>query len=181
MVVDSSRGHVRSLPQSVVLTVAGAVAITLATQVRIDLPFTPVPITGQTFVVILWGLLFGSRQGALAAGTYLAAGALGAPVFAGFTSLVALWGPTAGYLLGFVPAAALAGWLQERGWTRNVGTTMLASLIASIPIFILGTPVLAAFVGWKSVLVMGVVPFLVGDVIKSALAAITVRTLSRKR
>ena len=92
-------------PLTYLLPVFGALAITLATQVRVDLPFTPVPITGQTFVVVLWGLIFGWRQGALAASTYLAAGALGAPVFAGFTSLTAFWGPTSGYLLGFVPAA----------------------------------------------------------------------------
>ncbi len=175
----ATRSLVLPTPLSVVMPFIGAAAITLATQVRVDLPFTPVPITGQTFVVILWGLIFGMRQGALAAAAYLGAGALGAPVFAGFSSLTALWGPTSGYLMGFVPAAALAGWLKDKGWTRNVVSTTLAALIASIPIFLLGTPILAAFVGWNNVVMMGIVPFLVGDVVKSALAAIVVRSLER--
>lgn len=174
-----TRTLVLPTPLSMVMPFIGAAAITLATQVRVDLPFTPVPITGQTFVVVLWGLLFGMRQGALAAAAYLGAGALGAPVFAGFTSLTALWGPTSGYLLGFVPAAALAGWLRDRGWTRTVYTAFAAAVVASAPIFLLGTPVLAAFVGWNNVVMMGIVPFLVGDVVKSALAAIVVRSVER--
>lgn len=177
VVRDTALGSTLRTPLTYLLPVFGALAITLATQVRVDLPFTPVPITGQTFAVILWGLLFGARQGALAAAAYLTAGALGAPVFAGFASLTAFWGPTSGYLLGFVPAAALAGWLREQGWTRSVVATTLAGLIASAPIFVLGTPVLAVFVGWENVMMMGVAPFLIGDVVKSVFAAVIVRSL----
>lgn len=163
------------------LPLAGAVAIALASLVRIDLPFTPVPITGQTFAVVLWGLLFGSRQGASAAIAYLAAGALGAPVFAGFMSLTALWGPTAGYLIGFIPGAYVAGFLMERGFTNTVSGTFVASVIAAVPIFVFGTPVLAAFVGWDMVLTMGVVPFVAGLAIKSTLATAVVSLVQRTK
>lgn len=162
------------------LPLAGAAAIALASLVRIDLPFTPVPITGQTFAVILWGLLFGSRQGASAAIAYLAAGALGAPVFAGFMSITALWGPTAGYLIGFVPAAWVAGFLMERGLSATIPGTFLASVLAAIPIFVFGTPVLATFVGWDMVVTMGVVPFIAGLGIKSTLVTGIVSVVQRK-
>ena len=179
VVRDSALSSARRPPLSYLLPVVGVLAITLATQVHFELPFTPVPITGQTFVIVLWGLLFGMRQGALAASAYLVAGALGAPVFAGFTSLTDLWIPTSGYLLGFVPAAALAGWLKDRGWTHSLVPTIMAALIASIPIFLLGTPILAVFVGWENVIMLGVVPFLIGDIVKSVFAAIVVRLMEK--
>ena len=72
-----------------------------------------------------------------------------------------------------------ATWLKERGWTRNMVTTTVAALIASAPIFLLGTPVLAVFVGWENVMMMGVVPFLIGDVVKSVFAAVVVRSMER--
>lgn len=179
----ATRAALQSYPTAVrfALPLAGAIAIALTSLIRIDLPFTPVPITGQTFAVVLWGLLFGSRQGAAAAVTYLAAGALGAPVFAGFMSITALWGPTAGYLIGFIPGAYVAGLLNERGWTNDVPTTFLASIIAAVPIFVFGTPVLAAFVGWDMVITMGVVPFIVGLGIKSVLATAVVAGVQRTR
>jgi len=180
MVVRDSSLPVRVTPLQFVMPLIGATVITLAAQVRIDLPFTPVPITGQTFAVVVWGLLFGSRQGALASAAYLMAGALGAPVFAGFTSLTALWGPTAGFLLGFVPAAWVAGGLRERGWTHHPIATFGAAMIASLPIFLLGVPVLASFVGWDNIMVMGVYPFVAGDVIKSGLAALTVYLFNKR-
>lgn len=165
----------RTLGMNVVLTVAGAATITAASQLSVLLPFTPVPITGQTFAVILWGLLFGARQGASAAATYLSAGLLGLPVFADFSSMTALVGPTSGYLLGFVPAAWLAGYLRDSGWTRTFIGTFASALLASFPILFLGTLMLASFVGIDNVWMMGVLPFLVGDLIKSALAALIAR------
>lgn len=160
---------------SIVLTVAGAATITAASQLSIHLPFTPVPITGQTFAVILWGLLFGARQGASAAATYLSAGLLGLPIFADFASMTALVGPTSGYLMGFVPAAWLAGYLRDAGWTRSYFGTFVSALLASLPILILGSFMLASYVGIENVWMMGVVPFVVGDVVKSALAALIAR------
>jgi len=162
-----------SLPYTILMPLAGAVAITLASQVRIDLPGTPVPITGQTFAVLVWGLLFGGRQGFLAAATYLCAGAMGAPVFAGFTSLPALWGPTAGYLLGFLPGAWLAGTVAGSRSASFLRLTA-AGLIGHIPILLIGALVMQTFTGWQFTLTMGVVPFLLGDILKSMAAAAVV-------
>ena len=181
MIVKSETLRQYSTPLQFAMPLIGATAILMATQVRIDLPFTPVPITGQTFAVILWGLLFGSRQGALASAAYLMAGAVGLPVFAGFTSLTALWGPTAGFLLGFVPAAWVAGWLKESGWTNTILSTFAAAVLSSLPIFIMGIPVLASFVGWSNIMTMGVYPFILGDVIKSILATMTVVVVNNRR
>jgi biotin transport system substrate-specific component len=161
----------RSISTTVLLSLSGTLAIVLCSQIRIDLPFTPVPITGQTFAVVLWGLLFGARAGVGAVLTYLTAGALGMPVFAGFASFPALWGPTSGYLIGFIPAAWLAGLFRDSGWTQNFIWATISSVVASLPSFIIGTAVLIAFVGIENAFLMGVIPFLVGDVVKSVLAA----------
>lgn len=111
----------------VFLVVAGSVLIALLAQ--LEIPLQPVPITGQTFGVLLVGALLGSRLGAVTVLTYLAWGAIGLPVFAGGISGPArLVGPTGGYLVGFVGAAFLVGWLSERGWDRRILTTAVAML-----------------------------------------------------
>lgn len=170
----------RSISTTFLLSASGTLAIILCSQLRVDLPFTPVPITGQTFAVVLWGLLFGSRAAVGAVTAYLAAGALGLPVFAGFASLPALWGPTSGYLIGFIPAAWLAGIFRDSGWTRTFIWGWLSAMIASMPIFIFGTGVLSVFVGVENAVIMGVVPFIVGDVIKSVIAAAITMAMQRK-
>jgi biotin transport system substrate-specific component len=155
------------------LVLGGSVLIGLMAQVAIPLPFTPVPITGQTFAVLLVGALLGSRRGALSAGLYLAEGALGLPVFAGGSGgLARLFGPTGGYLLGFVVAAGVVGWLCESGWDRRLPTAILAMLIGNGLIYLFGLPWLARFVGPERALAAGLWPFLAGDLIKIALAAL---------
>jgi biotin transport system substrate-specific component len=155
------------------MIVAGSAAVGLAAQLEIRLPFTPVPITGQPFAVLLVGALLGARRGALALLTYLGEGALGLPVFAGGAAGAGpLLGPTGGYLLGFVPAAFVTGFLAERGWDRRVLTTWAAMALGSTMIFLCGVPWLAAFVGWEAALPAGLYPFLPGDVIKQVLAAL---------
>lgn len=172
--------QLRSISTALLLSAGGTLAISLCSQVRVDLPYTPVPITGQTFAVVLWGLLFGSRAAVGAVTAYLAAGALGLPVFAGFASLSALWGPTSGYLIGFIPAAWLAGKFRDSGWTQTFVWAWLSAMIASIPIFIFGTGVLSVFVGIEKAVMMGVVPFIVGDVIKSVIASAITMAVQRK-
>lgn len=155
------------------LVPAASLLIAACAQVTIPLPFTPVPLTGQTFAVLLTGMALGSRRGALAVALYVLEGALGLPFFAGGAAgLAKLIGPTGGYLCAFPLAAFLAGLLAERGWDRKPLTTALGMLLASLTIFLLGALWLAHFVGGVgSAVVQGVLPFLPGDVIKSLLAA----------
>lgn len=157
----------------VLLVLAGSVLVALAARVTIPLPFTPVPITGQTFAVLLVGALLGSRAGAAAMITYLVEGAMGLPVFAGGRGGAdVLVGPTAGYLYGFVAAAFVTGWLCERGWDRRVHTAALAMLVGNAVIYLFGLPWLAYFIGPDRVLVAGLLPFIPGDLFKVVLAAL---------
>ncbi|MFQ5793645.1 MAG: biotin transporter BioY [Candidatus Bipolaricaulia bacterium] len=154
------------------LIVGGSLFVTLAARISVPLPFSPVPITGQTFAVLLTGALLGSRRGALSLLAYLSEGALGLRVFAGGTGgWGILAGPTGGYLIGFVFAAFLIGWLAERGWDRWVHTTALAMLFGNVIIYLFGLPWLAHFVGADRALPLGLSPFIPGDLIKLALAA----------
>ena len=166
------------LPASVwrdaALVMGGVLLVAAAAQIQIPLPFTPVPLSGQTFAVSLVGASLGARRGALSLGLYLLAGACGAPFFAGGAHGVAtLLGPTVGYLAGFVGAATLIGGLAERSADRKPWTAFLAFLAGSGVIFAAGVVGLMATVGLglKEAVVQGVLPFLPGDLFKSALAA----------
>lgn len=151
---------------------AMSAVIALGAQLEVPLPFTPVPMTGQTFGVLLAGILLGSRWGAASAALYLAEGLVGLPVFAGGAAGPAvLAGPTAGYLVGFLPGAWLAGRLAERGWDRSPTTAAAAMLAGSAAIFACGLANLARFLPASQLLSAGLVPFLPGDVVKSAFAA----------
>lgn len=151
-------------------TVVGAsVCIGLAAQVAVPLPFTPVPLTLQTLAVLLAGAALGSRRGALAVLLLIAEGAAGLPVFSGWRAgLPHLLGPTGGYLLGFVAAAYVTGLLAERGWDRRPLTAAAAMVVGNVVIYIVGICWLAAFVGARRVLALGVFPFLAGDLVKVA-------------
>ena len=160
------------LAAAVVAIVAGTLLLALTAQLEVDLRVGPVPITGQTFGVLLIGAGFGSRLGAATVAAYLAEGAAGMPVFAGGAHGTAvLSGATGGYLFGFVAAAFVIGLLVEHGWGRNVYTTALAMVVGNIVIYALGVARLQDFVGWGSVWKFGVRDFLPGDAIKILLAA----------
>jgi biotin transport system substrate-specific component len=153
------------------LVIAGSLLVALLAQFAVPLPFSPVPVTGQTLAVLMVGVLLGSRRGSLALLTYLAEGAMGLPVLAGGAAgLARLTGPTGGYLIGFVAAAFLVGWLAERGWDRRPETTLLAMVLGNVIIYAFGLPWLARFVGAGQVLAMGLWPFLPGDLGKILLA-----------
>jgi len=156
------------------LLILGASLVTgLAAQVAIPLPFTPVPVTGQTFAVMLCGAALGARRGFAAQVAYLAQGAMGLPVFAGGAAgLHVFAGPTAGYLVAFPLAAALTGWLAQRAWDRRFLTMAGVMLLGSTVIFALGAAGLARFMPASQVFAAGVLPFLPGDVIKTSLAAL---------
>ena len=159
--------------REVALVLGGSLLIALSAQLRLVLPFSPVPISGQTFAVLLLGALYGSRRGPATVMTYLALGAVGLPIGAGGALGVAwLLGPTGGYLVGFAVAAFIVGTLSERGWDRKPWTTAASMIIGNGIIYAAGIVWLSKFVGWQAVLGAGFYPFLVGDAFKIALATI---------
>ena len=162
-----------ALGRDTLLVLAFSLVTALSAQIAVPLPFSPVPLTGQTFGVLLTGALLGPRLGALALLLYLAEGACGLPFFAGGTFGFARFaGPTGGYLAAYPLAAALVGWLAARGWDRRPLTMLAVMLLGSLVIFSLGAAWLAYFVGGAShALMLGVLPFLPGDAIKALLAA----------
>jgi biotin transport system substrate-specific component len=159
----------------VILALAGTALLALSA--RVQVPFYPVPITMQTFAVLAIGMAYGWRLGGATLLLYLAEGAAGLPVFAKGGGVATFLldpatGTTAGYLWGFVLAAALVGWLAERGWGRSAVTTALAMLIGNVVIYVPGLLWLGAIFGWEQpILEWGLYPFLIGDVFKLALAA----------
>ena len=156
------------------LLVTGASLVTaLAAQVAVAVPWSPVPITGQTLAVLLSGAALGARRAALAQALYLIEGALGLPVFAaGGAGLATFAGPTAGYLLGFPLAAAVTGSLAARGWDRRFATMLAAMLLGSTVVFALGLTRLASFLPADRLLSAGLYPFIPGDIVKATLAAL---------
>jgi biotin transporter BioY len=160
-----------SLVRDVTLILGGSLLVTLAAHVEI--PLEPVPITGQTFAVLLVGALVGSARGALSLAAYLVEGMAGLPVFAGGVGGVShIVGPSGGYLVGFVVAALVVGWLCERGWDRRLVTAALAMLAGNTVIYLFGLAWLGRFVSPDQVLALGLIPFIPGDVVKLALAAL---------
>jgi biotin transport system substrate-specific component len=160
--------------RDVILIVLGALFVAALAQLKIPLPFTPVPLTGQTFAVLLVGATLGSKRGALSMALYIALGALGLPVFAGGESGVAyLSGATLGYLVGFVMAAYVIGLLAERGLERSVRTSLIPFLVGTIIIYACGVAWLTILLGSLSkAIAAGLLPFLVGDAIKLIAAAL---------
>jgi biotin transport system substrate-specific component len=158
------------------LIVGGSIVIAVCAQMAIGYP---VPKTGQTFAVLMVAALLGSRRGALCILTYLAEGLLGLPVFAqGKAGLAAFLGPTGGYLVGFIFAACIVGALSERTWDRRVLTTIAAMVVGSLAIYACGLAWLLCLVRFLAkplgggLLAVGLYPFLIGDLLKIALAAI---------
>lgn len=169
--------------QDFALALAGSLLIALSAQISIRLPFSPVPITGQTFAVLLVGFALGGRLAFLSLSMYLLEGISGLPVFAGGgAGLAWLIGPTGGYLVGFVLAATLVGILSQHGFDRRILTTLVAFAMGMIVIYLFGAGWLSVYTGWTTALQTGVVPFLIGDLLKALLAALglpLVRRLSR--
>ncbi len=151
------------------LIIGGSLLIGLSAQIAIG---WPVPFTMQTFAVLMIGALFGARRGSLTVIAYLIEGSAGLPIFShGRGGLPVLFGPTGGFLFGFVAAALLTGFLAQRGWDRRVITTILAMIIGNLLIYVFGLLWLSLLTGFRSAMATGVYPFIAGDLVKIGLAA----------
>jgi biotin transport system substrate-specific component len=148
----------------------GVALISLMAQITIHLPFTPVPITGQTFGVALTSLLWGRKRGLATMISYLSLGGLGLPIFALGSSGLSV-GPTSGYLIGMVFASYLMGTLSDLGWTQSFFKSWLATFLGSVVIFSFGLLALSYFVPAPGLFIAGLWPFLPGDAIKTLLAS----------
>jgi biotin transport system substrate-specific component len=164
----------RSRFHNVALVVSFSLLIALSAQIALPLPFTPVPLTMQTFAVLLAGILLGSRLGAATLLTYLAQGLMGLPVFApgGPMGVARLLGPTGGYLVGFLVAAFVVGLLAERGWDRGWGKILLMMVVGNLVIYAFGVTWLSQFLPAQAAIASGLVPFLIGDAIKIGMAMV---------
>ncbi|HUG62960.1 MAG TPA: biotin transporter BioY [Methylomirabilota bacterium] len=172
---SASLTFTRSLQASGLATKAAAVVIgslLISAATQVEVPMAPVPMTMQTFAVLAVGVLYGGRLGALTVVAYLLQGAVGLPVFSGGANLAMLIAKpfTAGYLVGFVAAAFIAGWFAERG--AGLGRVVLGVSLGSVAIYAFGLPWLAFMLGGdvSKAIAVGAVPFLLGDAIKAALA-----------
>lgn len=180
--VLSTRILPRTRVSTAVLVIGFAALTALAAQIRIPLGFTPVPLTGQTFAVLLSGAALGWRAGASAQALYVAVGLAGFPVFQGGEGG---WsyatGATAGYLLGFIISAAAVGYLAEHGQDRRVITAVPAMLAGNTVIYLLGVPWLMRVLGTDLAggLSAGFAPFVVGDLLKIAAAGLLLPAIWR--
>lgn len=173
-----------SMLRKALLVIGGSAFIAIAAQISV--PMFPVPMTLQTLAILMVGFAYGSRLGAATLLAYLAQGAAGLPVFAGGLSTMALVGPTAGFLIGFVAMAWLAGFAAERGLARGFVGTALTAIVASAIIYIPGvawpmfvSSAIGIEAGWvglgaSPVWTGFVAPFLIGDAVKAVLAALIV-------
>ncbi len=162
----------RSIATDIVLVSAGTALVAISAQVVV--PLWPVPITGQTLAVLLVGSALGALRGSLAMVLYAVLGVAGLPVFSDASSGASvLFGPTGGYIVGFILAAAFTGWLAQRSWDRKIVQAILGFLGGTVLTFAIGLPWLAVALKIDLIQTLegGLFPFIVGGIIKSVLAA----------
>ena len=157
--------------KSIFLVLSGVIFLSIMSQLIIPLYFTPVPISLGSFGVMLIALLYGRKLGTATVLSYVAAGSLGAPIFAGFKA-GSLFSPTGGYIIGYIVAAVILGYLSDKGIAKSYVKTFLSLLLVSVIIFILGALVLMLFVPIKNVFMAGVLPFIPGDMLKVVAATL---------
>ena len=160
--------------RDLLLIAAGAFLLAALAQIEIVLRFTPVPVTGQTFGVLLIGAALGSKRGASSIILYITEATLGLPFFAGGASgLRVLTGATAGYLVGFAAAAYAVGWLAERGLERSFRTSIIPFLVGTLVIYACGVAWLSIVLGsFSKAVALGLLPFLAGDAVKLLAASL---------
>ena len=162
--------------KNILLVLGGVAFLSIMSQVLIPLPYTPVPISLGTFGVTLMALLYGRKLGTATILSYVAAGSLGAPIFAGGKA-GSLFSPTGGYILGYIVATIILGYLADRGVTKSYVKTILSLMLSSAIILTLGSLVLSLFVPGKNAFMIGVLPFLPADALKSTTVTLLLPTL----
>lgn len=162
--------------KNILLVLGGVAFLSIMSQILIPLPYTPVPISLGTFGVTLMALLYGRKLGTATILSYVAAGSLGAPIFAGGKA-GSLFSPTGGYILGYIVATIILGYLADRGVTKSYVKTILSLILSSAIILTLGSLVLSLFVPGKNAFMIGVLPFLPGDALKSTTVTLLLPTL----
>jgi len=172
----------RDLLRKAALVVLGSALLWASAKAQV--PMWPVPMTMQSFVVLVIGFAYGARLGMATVLFYLAQGALGFPVFAGTPEkgigLAYMMGTTGGYLVGFVLSAGLCGWLAERGWGTNLPSLAGAMTLGSLILFVPGILWLATFVGFDKAIALGLMPFAAGIVVKGALGVAVLLAANRQ-
>lgn len=184
--VDPSGAPQRATPltqtwvKPLLVVSAGVLLLTLGAKVSV--PFWPVPMSLQVMALAAIGMTLGARQAVQTVLAYLALGLAGVPVFVSSAGPAAFMGPTGGYLVGFVAAAAVVGSLSQRGWGQSFGRAWLAMLLGLVVLYVPGLAWLGHVVGWdKPVLAMGLTPFILGDALKITLVALALPVARRFR
>lgn len=162
--------------KNILLVLGGVAFLSIMSQILIPLPYTPVPISLGTFGVTLMALLYGRKLGTATILSYVVAGSLGAPIFAGGKA-GSLFSPTGGYILGYIIVVVILGYLADKGVTKSYVKTILSLLLSSAIILTLGALVLSLFMPGKNAFMIGVLPFLPGDALKSTTVTLLLPTL----
>jgi len=162
------------------LLLMGLGIIALVASAKVQIPAWPIPMTMQTYVILVIAMAYGSRLGLSTVAIYLAVGAAGFPVFAGTPEkgigLAYMVGPTGGYLVGFFVATWACGWLAAKGWDRTVPKVLAVMTIGHLLILGIGVAWLGTLVGWRSAVALGFTPFIAATIVKTLLAAATLPT-----
>ncbi len=180
LITGSSQGIGKAiiLTKNIVQVLGFAVLTGISAGFKIEIG--PVPVTMQTLIVLLSGVLLGAQKGAVSQITYLLAGLIGLPWFSRGGGIIYIMSPTFGYILGFVIAAYLAGLLLEKSWNKSIKKSTLAILIANFSIYIPGLLWLTRFVGFSKILTVGLYPFIIGDILKISLVVLILSLNSKK-
>jgi biotin transport system substrate-specific component len=169
--IPMTTNRAASLTRDMALILVGGCFLSLFAKIQIPLPFTPIPLVLQDVLAISFGILFGARRGACMVLAFLLGGALGFPAFAGGKGgLLTLMGPTAGYLIGYLLAAFTSGWVVERFQRKTAATAFIGFVAGSAVMFACGLTYLSTFVGFSKAIVLGFLPFIPGNLIKTILA-----------
>lgn len=170
----------QALTFTIGISITGSILLALLARLSFPVPFSPIPITGQTFGILLLGAMLGKRLGTITVITYIIEGAIGLPVFAGgSTGLLYLFGPTGGYIIGFIPAVFLVGYLCEKGWNKHFISAITSMTLGTMMIFVFGVSWLAVGTGLQTALQIGATPYIPGAIIKISVASVMIYQVNK--